>query len=696
MVQYKFRLLKKGGPAVNLKKWAVAPLDKDRAAQIAERCSIPFFLAMLLEIRGFRSDRQIDEMLGKDAAFSDPFLMKDMDRAVERIRRAVDEFEKIAVYGDYDADGVTATAILFTYLEAVGADVLYYIPQREGEGYGMNRNAVEQLHARGVKLIVTVDNGISSVEEVALARSLGMDVVVTDHHRPQERLPEAAAVVDAYRSDDESPFKDFSGAGVALKLLIALEEGNAQEILSEYADLAALGTIGDVVPVVGENRLIVRTGLSALGGFSRPGISALLERCSAGTQLTANSLAFTLIPRLNATGRMGTPDRAVRLLCCEYEEEAAALAEEICADNDHRRQVEAEISAEAMEIIEKDPELLYSRIMVVSGRGWHHGVIGIVAARITERYGKPCIVISEDGEAAKGSGRSIEGFSLFEAISACAPLLERFGGHPMAAGITLRAARIDEFRRAINQYAGERCPEMPAPALHLDCRLNPASLSEEMPRAMRRLEPFGSANPQPLFGLFGMELREIIPVGGGNHLRLVCQKHGAFVNCMRFGVKPEEFPFHIGDRLDLAVTLDLREYRGEDRMTVTVRELRLSGLDDEENLRSYRIYEKFCRREGLTPEERELLSPTRDDLAAMYRLLAALRGAAFSPFRALSDLSGRGIGLGKLLLGLDMMEERGLIVCGPRGSTMTAQLQRTAGKVDMFASEVYRRLTADG
>lgn len=678
---------------MNLKKWVVSPLDKDRAAQIAERYSIPFFLAMLLEIRGFRTEEQIGEMLGVNAQLSDPFLMKDMDRAVERIRRAIDEFEKIAVYGDYDADGVTATAILFTYLEAVGADVLYYIPQREGEGYGMNPNAVEQLHSQGVKLIITVDNGISSLEEVELASSLGMDVVVTDHHRPQERLPAACAVVDAYRSDDESPFKDFSGAGVALKLLIALEDGNVQEVLSEYADLAALGTIGDVVPVVGENRLIVQAGLLSLGQYSRPGLTALLSRCSSGGALSAGGLAFTLIPRLNATGRMGAPDRAVRLLCCEYEEEAESLAEEICGDNDRRRQVEAEISAEALEKIEKDPALLYSRVLVVSGHGWHHGVIGIVAARITERYGKPCIVISEDGEAAKGSGRSIEGFSLFEAISACSPLLERYGGHPMAAGITLRAENIDAFRQEINLYAEKHCPEMPAPQLHLDCRLNPASLSEEMPRALRRLEPFGTANAQPLFGLFGMELREIIPVGGGNHLRLVCQKHGAFLNCMRFGVKPGDFPFHVGDRLDLAVTLDLREYRGEDKLTVIVRDLRLSGIPEEENLRSYRIYEKFRRGDSLQPEERELLRPDRDDLAALYRLLASYRGAIFSPYAVLGALSGRDLRLGKLFLCLDMMEERGLILGAPRGDTMAVELQRTTGKVDMFASSVYRQLT---
>lgn len=679
---------------MELKLWEVAPLDRDLAAQLAECCSVPFFLAMLLEIRGFRSEEQVKAVLGSGTPLSDPYLMKDMEKAAARIRRAIDNFEKIAVYGDYDADGVTATAMLFSYLETVGADVMYYIPQREGEGYGMNRGAVEALHAQGVSLIVTVDNGISSGEEAALARELGMDVVVTDHHRPQEKLPEAAAVVDAYRADDESPFKDLSGAGVVLKLLVALEDGDADGILEEYSDLAAVGTVGDVVPLVGENRLIVREGLCAMARGGRLGVSALLDRCSAAGGLSAGVMAFTVIPRLNATGRMGSPERAVRLLCCEYEEEAQALAEEICQDNDRRRQVEAKITAEAMERIENDPSLLYSRVIVVSGKGWHHGVIGIAAARITERFGKPCFVVSEDGELAKGSGRSVEGFSLFEAVSACSGVLERFGGHPMAAGVTLKAGNIGAFREEINRYALSACPEMPAPVLHIDCRLNPASLNASMPRDLHRLEPFGSGNPQPLFGLFGMELREIVPVGGGGHLRLVCQKHGAFVNCMRFGVKLEDFPFSIGDRLDLAVTLELREYRGEERLSVTAREIRPAGLNDTENLHSYRVYEKFRRKELLSPEEKDKISPSRDDLAALYRLFASFRGAPFGMQRVLGTLGNRDFTLGKLLLCFDILEERQLAQCGPRKEIMTVLLQKTTGKVDLFASQVFSELQA--
>ncbi len=677
---------------MNIKKWEVAPLDKERAAQLAERYSLPFFLAMLLEIRGVDQEEEIRDLLS-GGQLSDPFLMKDMDKAVERIRRAIDDFEKIAVYGDYDADGVTATSILFTYLEAVGADVIYYIPQREGEGYGMNLHAVETLHQEGVTLIITVDNGIASVNEVERAAQLGIDVVVTDHHRPQERIPSAYAVVDAYQSDDHGPYKDLSGAGVALKLVMALEDGDADAVLEEYADLAALGTVADVVPVLGENRTIVKAGLSILTRGGRAGVDALMEQSGMGGKATtATSLAFTVIPRINATGRMGAPERAVRLLTCETQEEAEPLSAEICEDNNHRREVEAQIAKEAMEKIEQDPALLYSRVIVVDGKDWHHGVIGIVASRITERFGKPCMVISTDGQMAKGSGRSVEGFSLFEAICACGDLMERYGGHPMAAGITLPAENVPLFRERINQYAAQVCREMPAPILRVDCRLNPSALTPEMPQSLQPMEPYGSGNPQPLFGLYGMELKQIIPVGGGNHLRLVCAKRGATLTCMKFSTRPEEFPFAPGEVLDLAVTLEAKEFRGEPQLTVSVREAKLSGLNMEECVHTYRLYESIRRGESLTPAEGEEVLPTRQDLAGLYRKLVSYQGAAFGVQALLGSLPG--MNLGKLLLGLDMLQERRLVALMGGEERRSAQILPTQGKVDIFASPVYQQAKA--
>ena len=494
---------------MNIRNWEVRPLDKDRAAALAQAYNIPFFLAMLLNIRGVDRSEEIEAFLGAGAPLSDPFLLKDMDRAAERITRAIDAMEKIAVYGDYDADGVTSTAMVYSYLETRGADVMFYIPQREGEGYGMNIAAVEHLASLGVTLIITVDNGISSIREVERAKALGVDVVVTDHHRPQETLPAAVAVVDAYRKDDESPCKDFSGAGIAFKLLMALEEGagDLDDLLETYGDLAAIGTIGDVVPLTGENRTLVNAGLRLLSESERPGVRALLTDSGfTGRQLTATNVAFTLVPRINATGRMGAPERAVRLLTSVDDGEAARLSAEICADNEERRRVEAAISEAAFADIEARG-LSEDRVIVVDGAGWHHGVIGIVASRITDRFGKPCIVISRGESEAKGSGRSVEGFSLFEAICACGDLLIKYGGHPMAAGVTLLGDRIDAFRAAINAYAAEKFPQMPAQTVTLDCKLNPAALSVAMVESLRRLEPFGNGNPQPVFGLYNAIFR---------------------------------------------------------------------------------------------------------------------------------------------------------------------------------------------
>ena len=486
-----------------------------------------------------------------------------MDKAAARLRRAIDSFERVAIYGDYDADGVTATALLFSYLQTCGANAMYYIPAREKEGYGMNLAAVEQLAENGVKLIITVDNGIASHQEIARAKELGMDVVVTDHHRPQETLPEALAVVDAWRQDVSCPCRNFSGVGVAFQLVAALEmeDGDPRSLLENYADLAAIGTIGDVVPLVGENRALVKAGLRLLQEPEREGIRALIREASMeGRTMNAVNVAFTLVPRINATGRMSHADRAVTLLVSEDPEEAQSLAQDICEYNDQRKKAEMEILRKVGEQLSQEPDRLLDRVLVVEGEDWHHGVIGIVAARLVEKYGKPCIVLSLTGGEARGSGRSVEGFSLFEAVSACAPLLTRYGGHPMAAGMTLPLENVAQFRHRLNAFAAQQ-GEMPVPELTLDCRLNPATLQVKLCDMLAQLEPFGEGNPPPLFGLYNMTLMEITPVGEGRHLRLTLRKEDAVVRCMRFGVSPEEFPYEPGDVMDLAVTLDVREYR---------------------------------------------------------------------------------------------------------------------------------------
>ena len=672
-----------------LRKWEVRPLDKERAAAFAQTYGVPFFLAMLMNIRGLDDAAHLREFLGEGEPLSDPFLLKDMDKAAARITRAVDNMEKIAVYGDYDADGVTSTAMLYSYLETRGADVIFYIPQREGEGYGMNIGAVEYLKEQGVSLIVTVDNGISSVQEVARANELGIDVVVTDHHRPQEILPDAVAVVDAYRPDDTSPYKHFSGVGIAFKLLMALEDGagDVEDLLEAYSDLAAIGTIGDIVPLTGENRTLIRAGLERLSQSDRPGVQALLENAGvAGKALTSTNVAFTLVPRINATGRMGAPERAVRLLISGYEEEAKVLSEEICADNEERRRVEAEIAEAAFADIEAKG-YMKDRVVVVDGENWHHGVIGIVASRVTERCGKPCMIISRGETEAKGSGRSIEGFSLFEAICACGDLLIKFGGHPMAAGITLKPENIEAFRKRINRYAAEHFPQMPTQTVTLDCKLNPAALSVSMAQSLTQLEPFGNGNPQPVFGLFNMELSNVTPVGGGGHLRLTLEKNGAVITAMRFNTKPEELPYHIGDKIDLAVQLEAREFRGQPSLTVIVRDMKFAAFNTEKNIASLASFEKWQRGEVLSAEDKNRLYPDRACLAAIYRALRTVNGKETDQVRFVSQF-GKDMTLGLFKTALLVFEERGLVHSEIADDTFTATLIETSGKTDITRSPV--------
>lgn len=672
-----------------LRKWEVRPLDKERAAAFAQTYGVPFFLAMLMNIRGLDDAAHLREFLGEGEPLSDPFLLKDMDKAAARITRAVDNMEKIAVYGDYDADGVTSTAMLYSYLETRGADVIFYIPQREGEGYGMNMGAVEYLKEQGVSLIVTVDNGISSVQEVARANELGIDVVVTDHHRPQEILPDAVAVVDAYRPDDTSPYKHFSGVGIAFKLLMALEDGagDVEDLLEAYSDLAAIGTIGDIVPLTGENRTLIRAGLERLSQSDRPGVQALLENAGiAGKALTSTNVAFTLVPRINATGRMGAPERAVRLLISGYEEEAEVLSEEICADNEERRRVEAEIAEAAFADIEAKG-YMKDRVVVVDGENWHHGVIGIVASRVTERCGKPCMIISRGETEAKGSGRSIEGFSLFEAICACGDLLIKFGGHPMAAGITLKPENIEAFRKRINRYAAEHFPQMPTQTVTLDCKLNPAALSVSMAQSLTQLEPFGNGNPQPVFGLFNMDLSNVTPVGGGGHLRLTLEKNGAVITAMRFNTKPEELPYHIGDKIDLAVQLEAREFRGQPSLTVIVRDMKFAAFNTEKNIASLASFEKWQRGEVLSAEDKNRLYPDRACLAAIYRALRTVNGKETDQVRFVSQF-GKDMTLGLFKTALLVFEERGLVHSEIADDTFTATLIETSGKTDITRSPV--------
>ena len=422
-------------------KWIYPSFDPRDSAALQREYGISAIVADILAARGIGS-AEAAELFGGQEELEDPFLLPDMEKAVSRLEQAINRQEKITIYGDYDCDGVTATVILYLYLQSMGAKVNWYIPERVEEGYGLNCGALDEISAEGTVLLVTVDNGISAIKEVDYAQSLGMDVIVTDHHQVGEELPRAVAVVNPHRKDYQGGFRPLCGAGVAFKLAAAMEGGDYSLVMDSFGALAAIATVGDIVPLTGENRFLAEQGLKLAEYSDLPGLQALMEVAGLkGKPLTSQKAAFGLVPRINAAGRMGSARLAMQLLLSEMPEEAESLAQELNQHNLDRQQEELEILSRVEQTLEEHPEILLDRVMVVPAEGLNHGVVGIVSAKLVSLYGKPNIILSVDGDTATGSARSVETFSMFRAISACGGLLEKYGGHSMAAGLTLKTGQ---------------------------------------------------------------------------------------------------------------------------------------------------------------------------------------------------------------------------------------------------------------
>ncbi len=677
---------------MSIRRWIVSPLDKEAAAQLAEDCEINPFLALLLVTRGITDPETASEFLLGGEIADDPFGFADMDLAVERIQRALDNHEQMAVYGDYDADGVTSTVLLYTYLREKEADVTYYLPDREKEGYGLHKESIDLLHQQGVKLIITVDNGIAAVGEIAYAASLGVDVVVTDHHQPQETLPAAVAVVDPHRADCGSEFKDYAGVGVAFKLVCALE-GDAEPVMARFGDLVAIGTLGDVMPLTGENRALVRAGLRVLNEGNRPGLRALARAAGAeNKELSSANVVFTLVPRLNAAGRMDSPDRAARLLMTAQDDVAEALAGEIQQCNVRRQETETGILTQVIERLQAEPRLLADRVLVIDGENWHPGVVGIIAARIVERYGKPCILLAVKDGQAKGSGRSVKGFSLFEAIAACEDTLSHFGGHELAAGVGLSADNIPEFRRRINAFAAERYPNMPAPELRLDFKLRPSQVDVEKLNLLKALEPVGAGNSAPVFGLFQMRLDNITPLSGGKHVRLSVSRDDTRLSVLKFGMSYDDFPFECGQILNLAVTLERNEFRGVVTPSVLAKEIRSAELDQEERILADRQFDRILREETVSPEQTAAWTPERTELERVYRYLRTAKGWNGALEQLRYFLGNPLISYVRLRVALETLRQAGLIGLTDTGDSLKLSLLPVSGKVDLNGTPILQFL----
>ena len=591
---------------------------------IVENHPLPMFMCRVLASRGIKDSAAARDFLNASQTLSDPMLMHDMEKAVSIVRCAIDEGKKILVFGDYDCDGITATVMLYEYLEGEGADVCYYIPERLGEGYGLSMQTVEMIISSGIELIITVDNGISAVAEIARAKEAGIEVVVTDHHALPQQLPPADALLNSAFEADDSPSRYLCGAAMAFKLIAALEQqvqgDDVQDLLLEqFGDLTAIATLADVVPLKGENRTITHMGLEILAHTNRPGLQALARNAKANlTACHSDTVSFVLAPRINVTGRIGSVDTAVQLLLTQNEEQAESLAAEIEKLNAERRRIEELISAETEELLRKKPSLLHSRIMTLVGDDWHLGVIGISAARMVDRYRKPCMVISCSDGIARGSARSVEGFSIIDAITACSDKLLKFGGHPMAAGFTLTEENIPSFIAALEEYAAEHYPIMPVQVVRIDATIMPEEITMANVEEMDRLSPFGCENPTPIFLLSGVILQSASPIGNGNHLRLSVLADRYTIPMVYFGTSISQFPFTAGDRIDVACNLGINEYNDQRTVSVRVVNVHPSGWRQGEVLRSAAAFESILRGEETADAPENF---TRNDLIGVFRYL---------------------------------------------------------------------------
>lgn len=678
-----------------MKVWSVAKVNKERAIAMANKLEIPPLLAMMLDIRGITKEEDIINFLQENKDFSDPFLMKDMDKAVERITTAVENGEKICVYGDYDADGVTSTSLLYSYLrDSLGADVMFYIPTRTGEGYGMNKGAVDKIHSQGVTLIITVDNGISAREEIDYANSLGIDTVITDHHMPSGAIPKAVAVVNAHQKDDKSPFKDFSGVGVAFKLVMAIEGeyADVDSLLENFSDIATLGTIGDIVPLVGENRTLVKNGLRHIQNSDRIGINAMKQESGiAEKEINSSNVAFTLVPRINAGGRLGSSEKSVNLLLTEDEDEAVTIADKLGMDNRERQSIEKEILASIDEEVRRTPNIVNDKILVFAGKGWHQGVVGIAASRIKDIYDKPTIIIGiDDDGVARGSGRSVEGFSLCDAVFACSEHLTHYGGHPMAVGISLEKEKINDFRKAINAYCKDI--KMPYNILHIDCKLNPNQLDLSILDSLSYIEPCGASNPSPIFGLYNMTVIATKEMGNGKHMRITLSRGQGQVPvyAVYFNHNFQSCSYRNGDIVDVAVSLDRNIYNGQENLSVIIKDIKYSQSNNEELIDSERIFDKFAKRYKLTKNEVMSILPTRNDFAYVYRFLKQNKGFIYGEYALVNALNYK-ISMGKLIVILYSMKELGLINW-QQGLYQSIIEMKESGKVNLEDSVFIKKL----
>lgn len=556
------------------KKWEIFKIDKEKVAEMQKKYNINNLLAILLSNREITSEEQINKFLNpKRNDFYNPFGMPDMEKAVNRILKAIENNEKTIIYGDYDVDGITSVAVLKSFLEERGIQVGVYIPNRLNEGYGLNKEAVKYIAEQGYKLMITVDCGITAIEEVEYAKELGIETIVTDHHEPAENLPEAVAVVDAKRKDNKYECRNLAGVGVVFKLIQALsiKLGLEEKEYLKFLDIVCIGTISDIVPLTDENRVIVKLGLKLVEQTRNLGLREILQSCGY-SKINSTTISFGVAPRINACGRMGHQEEALNLLLSKNIDEVKDLTIKLNDYNKTRQEIEKTIYNEAIEQIEKN-NLANKNTIVVYGKGWHHGVIGIVSSKITELYFKPSILLSEEDGEYKGSGRSVEGFDLHEALMECNKTIKKFGGHAMAVGINIEKDKIKEFEETFEKVATEKNVDKIVPILNVDAEIKLDDITKEMVESLKELEPFGEANKMPIFAFRNLKIDSIRSLTNGKNLKLSVRDNKNIVNAIGFNLGELSEIYKIGDKIDIAGNLEINSFNGVDSIQINIKDI---------------------------------------------------------------------------------------------------------------------------
>lgn len=672
-----------------MKKWIAKFNDQEIVNNLMKETSISNLCAEVLVTRGVTSSETAVEFV-TPSEIENPFVMVDMDKAVNILNQCIDNGEKICIYGDYDCDGITSTAMLKMYLELIGADVFTYIPERE-EGYGLNNLAIDKIHELGANLIITVDNGISAHLEAEHIYELGMKLIITDHHQPSETLPKAEAIVNPHRKGCPSKFKYLCGAGVVFKLIMALEGGDYQSILEQFGDLVAIATIGDIVEISGENRKLVADGLNYLKHSDRVGIRALCEVSSLDLEtINSTKVAFQIVPKINASGRFGSPKIALELLTVEDEENALNLAQQLVDLNNQRKDTEKNITETIEKYIEENPNVLNERVLIFVDDNFHHGVIGIVASKICDKYDKPCFIITKNDDVSyRGSARGIGNFSVFKCLEYSSNVLERFGGHKGAGGFSLLAENIEQFKKSILQYADENFSIMPRTNYNVDKILSPNDITLENTKSLSILEPFGEGNEEPLFLIMNATLLSIIPMANDTSVKFNIFYNGRYLDIVQFGISTSEVTLKINTKCDFLVCLSVNSYKGRENVSIITKDYRLSGANQKKFFSALDTYEKFKLNKDIPQSYMERIRPNRNDFRIVYSYI--VKNKCIDAESLFLSINNDSINYCKLRICVDVFVELGLITFNPISNMIS--INEVNSKVDLEKSVILQRFS---